>query len=65
MTVADIITFKRVFHSESHLFNVLPEDSAEIKFIETTYGAAPKGSLLSYQLSLKRKSENPVCELSN
>jgi len=36
MTVADIITFKRVLHSESHLFSILPEDS---EFFETSYGA--------------------------
>ena len=65
MTAADIMIFKRVLHSKSRLFSVLPGDSAEIEFVETSYGAAPKGSLLSYQLSLKGKSENPVCELSN
>ena len=36
MTVADITTFKRVLHSESHLFSILPEDSTEIEFFETS-----------------------------
>jgi len=63
MTVADTMTFKRVLNSENCLFSVLPEDSAEIEFIETSYGAVPKGNLLLYQLSLKRKSENAVCKL--
>jgi len=32
-------------------FSVLPENSAEVEFIETTHGVVPKGSLLAYQLS--------------
>ena len=64
MSAADIITFKRLLHGECRLFSVLPEDSAEIEYVETSYGTAPKGSLLSYQLSLKRKPENQTCGIS-
>ena len=64
MSGADIITFRRLLHGEYCFFSVLPEDRAEIEYVETSYGTAPKGSLLSYQLSLKRKPENQACGIS-
>ena len=64
ITAAKIISFKRSLDDDSHLFSVLPGDSAEIDFVETSYGSVPKGSLLSYHfpsetlLQRKRQSVN-------
>lgn len=45
ITAAEVISLKRSLDDDSHLFSILPRDSAEIDFVKTSYGSVPKGSL--------------------
>ena len=62
ITAAEVISFKRSLDDDNCLFSVLPGDSAEIDFVETSYGSVPKGSLLSYHFPsetlLQRKQQS-------
>ena len=51
ITAAEVVSFKRLLDDGSRLFSVLPGNSAEIEFVNTSYGLVPKGSVLSYHLS--------------
>ena len=57
-----MISLKRSLDDDSRLFSVLPGESAEIDFVETSYGSVPRGNLLSYHLPsetlLQRKQQS-------